>query len=123
METEKYQELVKRLIDKTNRREIDWKESSFSGVYQVAFSNYSITIGEESSPRQSAPDYVISIINSDGNTMDSFSDVTLDAGRDPERGLNYFEILRDLYGKARRQALGVDKALDEILNELDVPPP
>jgi len=119
MAAPKYERVVDRLVEKTENNEINWKESPITDVYQVSFLNYSVTISEVYNASQEVPDYVVSILNSEGKTVDSFSDVDLDRDRDMGSGGKYLKILRDLYQNARRQALGVDKALDEILNELD----
>jgi hypothetical protein len=128
MASKKYGSLVRRLVDKTNRNELGWRESPMPEVYQVSFSRYSLKISEVQEARQDS--YVISVLNSDGTVIDSFSDADLDVKPD-QLGLIRTEfsnqltvnipfsaLLRDLYQKARRQALGADKALDEILNEL-----
>jgi hypothetical protein len=112
----RYEKIVDLLAKKTEDNEIEWKESPISDIYQVSFANYSLTISEVYNSRQDVTDYVVSILNSEGNMVDSFSDVDLDKS---SGGTRYLSILRDLYQNARRQALGVDKALDEILKELD----
>jgi hypothetical protein len=112
MANDKYAQIVDRLIYKTNQREIEWKEGVYPGAFQVSFPNYSLTL----IPREGqddTTDYIIGIIDSDGHTIDTFSDVDL--------GGDYYAKMAELYQNARRQALGVDKALDEILDELGVP--
>jgi hypothetical protein len=116
MAADKYQQLVERLASKTDQREVVWKEAAGSDTFQVSFANYSLTLSV-SQNRQGALFYVISILNSEGNTVDSFSDEDIDEGT----GGRYFNVMGELYHKARRQALGVDKALDEILEELKDP--
>jgi hypothetical protein len=115
MAADKYQHLVERLVAKTDRGEVDWKEAAGSDTFQVSFANYSLTLSV-SQNREGSTLYVISILNSEGRTVDSFSDEDLDDG-----GGRYYPIMGELYHKARRQALGVDKALDEILGQLDHP--
>jgi hypothetical protein len=113
MAADKYQQLVERLAFKTDQGEVDWREAAGPDTFQVSFANYSITLSL-SQNREGATLYVISILNSEGRTVDSFSDQDLEG-----RGAEYFRIMGELYHKARRQALGVDKALDEILGQLD----
>jgi hypothetical protein len=115
MNVEKYETLLQRLVDKTNHSALDWKESPFQDAYQVSFANYTIMIRAMKNPETESPDYVMWVFNSEGTVVDTFSHVDLGSG--------YYTHLQDLYQKARRQALGSDKALDEILNELDEPPP
>jgi hypothetical protein len=112
MVNNKYLQIVDRLIYKTNQRDIEWKEGVYPGAFQVSFPNYSLTLAP-CEGEHGDTDYVIAVIDSDGNTIDTFSDVDL--------GGDYFPKLAELYQNARRQALGVDKALDEILDELGAP--
>ena len=114
MTTEKYEKIVDGLARKTANDELEWKETADPNTFQVSFVNYSITIEERYVPEQNLPDYLVTIRNSEGNAIDSFSDTFLD-----QRSMGYYKVMRDIYQKARRQALGVDSALDEILNELE----
>ncbi len=110
MRSEKYRQLIDRLITKTDRRELAWKEGVYPDSFQVAFPNYSLTIIQ----RQDDRDEIfleMSIINSDGYTIDRFSEFDLEQ--------DYHNKLYGLYHEARRQALGVDKALDDILIALE----
>jgi hypothetical protein len=110
MANDKYYKILERLINKTENGELEWKEGVYPETFQVAFSNYSLTVGQRSGEDDTL-DYVISIRDASGNVIDTFSDVDLGSG--------YFKTMGELYENARRQALGVDKALDEILNDLD----
>jgi hypothetical protein len=114
---EKYQKLVERLVHKTDAHELDWKEKETAepDSFQVSFANYSIILSELYPRGGDTPDYIVSILNSEGTLIEPFSDVfMLNA-----TGGDYYSILSGLYRDARRKALGVDNALDEILNELD----
>jgi hypothetical protein len=65
-------------------------------------------------------DYFIEIVNEDGRTIDRFSDVTLEkTDPSPQDHPGHFITMKDLFDVARRKALGVDQALDEILRNLD----
>jgi hypothetical protein len=116
MAADKYQQLVERLAVKTDQGEVYWKEAAGPDTFQISFPNYSLTLSSQN--RQGSILYVISILNSEGRTVDSFSDEDLDGDG---RGGRYFTMMGELYHNARRQALGVDKALDEILGQLDHP--
>ncbi|SRR6266404_7848748 len=114
MAYEKYQRLVQKLLERTDKNELQWKETASPETFQVSFSNYSLTLSEQTSG--SGPsDFVVTIINSAGDLVDSFSDVLLDEGH----GATYYRSMGELHQKARRQALGVDQAIDEILDDLE----
>lgn len=83
--------------------------------------NYAVILSEDVLTDDRV-DYVVELMNADGRIIDRFSDVTLE-GTDPSPGgghPNHFVRMRELYETARRQAFGVDQALDEILKELDI---
>jgi hypothetical protein len=111
----KYEALLSRLVSKTNHNELDWRESPSADTFQTSFANYSVTISETEG-RRGQIDYVVSLINSEGVVVDNISDTDLDSG---SGDTYFFQMLRGLYQAARRRALGVDNALDEILKELD----
>jgi hypothetical protein len=109
--SEKYRELIDRLSNKTEADELKWRETANPNMFQVSFPNYSITISKEKDPLEIF-EYIIivGIVNSEGKGVDLFTQHDI--------GSNYAGQLSNLYQKARRQALGAEKALDEILNAL-----
>jgi hypothetical protein len=94
---------------KTDEGQLDWRETAWPDTFQVSFNNYSITFSRLYT--DGTLGYVGHILNFEGRTVDSFSDDDLK----PE-GL---DRMAELYQKARRQALSADKALDEILSQLN----
>lgn len=119
MSADRYQKIVDRLVSKTSDREIDWKETASTTIFQVSLSNYSIMLTEEY--RYEGAGFFnkitrtvrkFSVVSPEGVEIDSFTDDDLPDG--------YAEITSELFRNARRQALGVDKALDEILSELEI---
>jgi hypothetical protein len=118
MESGKYKQLIERLLAKTDKNELDWKEAALPNTFQVSFADYSVTIRETPNNKGDV-DYYISILNSEGETVDSVSDVHLDG---TQGAGYYFRSMGELFQNARRQALGVDKALNQILDELGEDP-
>ena len=113
MSNEKMARLILRLIHQTDVGKLQWEETSTSNAFQTAFSGYTVISREVSVPLQGTPDYYISILNETGQTVETVSDSQLhDDLRDP------VGTMRDLHEKARRQAMGVDEAIDSILSEL-----
>jgi hypothetical protein len=107
--------LIKTLKTRTEEGLISWNETEKDGVYQVAFPNYTIRVSIRMS-EQLSYDYMVSIYNLDGKLIEEVSDPDLSSylGGDD----NSYNFMRDLYDNARRNAMGVDKALDEILSKL-----
>lgn len=104
--------LIDRLVDKTKRDEIHWRESVEDGEYQVDFQAYSVSLKEAGRLEGSV---FLSIINDRGNVLETISDSDLASAGDD---IDHANKLLELYRAARRQALSVDKALDDLLKQV-----
>jgi hypothetical protein len=121
MQSEKYGQLIDKLAVKTDRREIKWKEGVLPNSFQASFPRQSIVLSRMSlcDPEEVAPEfrnrheYIISIVNEFGTTVDEISNFDLEG-----KNARYWSIVEDLYKTARRQALDAEKVLDELLSEL-----
>jgi hypothetical protein len=115
----KYLQLLDRLIKKTEAGELKWEEAAASNAFQVSFPNYAVILSEAEGESDTV-DYIVELVNSDGRVIDRFSDVTLE-GTDPSarNAPGHFNRMKSLFEVARRQALGVEQALDEILRQLE----
>ena len=110
--------LIQRLSDQTNQGNVKWEKTVDDGVFQASFPGYSIHILTRTSriPQASDPDYVLEIYNDDGVLIEQADDVDFkDLGLDPP----IFTTMEQMYTKARRMAMGVDRALDSLLGSLD----
>ncbi|WP_440058761.1 hypothetical protein [Pseudomonas fragariae (ex Marin et al. 2024)] len=112
MADDKLVKLVKGLDKQTAAGKINWESSDRVGVFQVSYPNYSIRIGVKD--RGGAEDVWISIIDNIGDVVESFTDVTLNEMP------NAFGVMSNIYVEARRVAMGVNAALDELLNDIGV---
>jgi len=107
--------LVQKLYRRTDDGSVEWGETEIEGVFQAAFSEYTVCISMQS-PDGHVPgseDYVLSILNDRGLKIEEVSDVDL-----AEDLADSYEVMRHLYRAARRKAMGVDQALDSILSSL-----
>lgn len=113
---EKLSKMVKALLVKTQRGELDWQESSVAKSYHLSFPTNSVRI-REATGRNGGTDYFLDIINADGQMAESVSDVALDQwqiGMDP----SHFKMMQELFASARRVAFGAEKVIDDILGRL-----
>lgn len=111
MASEKHIALVSQLLRQTHDGKLEWEESALSGAFEVAFANYSIRMYQDNA------DYWLGILDKTGRLIESFSDVDV---RDAEwEAGNSYAAFQKLYTMARRVALGAEKALNELLEELD----
>jgi hypothetical protein len=107
MSTQKLAELVTRLIRLTDQDRIEWTLGPDERSVMAAFPSYGVSLREHGS------DFVIDIYNQQGNIIESI--------RDPEVAPwipNSFQLMRSMYASARRRALGIDQAIDTLLDEL-----
>ena len=107
MEFSKINNLVVRLYEQTANGKIDWEITATSEKYLTTSATYSIIISEEE------PDYVLTIMDKYDDLIERVSDNDL-----REFNEDAYELMRSLYISARRNARGVDKAIDDILNTL-----
>lgn len=109
--------LVKKLLQRTNEALLPWETvvSRSGNQFQVSIGDVTVRIREKGA-QFGEPDYVISVIDGTGSTIDSFSDVELknEAGFD-----DAFVVMKELYRKAVRIASGSDRLLKELLSDLD----
>ena len=112
----RYVSLVRKLAKKQEEGRLDWKETETDGQFQVSFSDYGLRIFQRSG-RGGSTDIIIAIYDAEGSVIDEFSDEDIKAEME-----NSYQVMSSLFGAARRSALGVEKALQNILNELDEEP-
>jgi hypothetical protein len=118
---EKHATVVDRLLRKTQAGDLDWKAAADDDTFQVSFRDSSLRIQETRVNRrgQSTVDYIISLINAEGAVVETFSGVQLDEAFGDSFSETWFFKTKELHELARRTALGSDKILNEILEELD----
>jgi hypothetical protein len=118
MSLEKPRKLMEVLVRRTRAGEIDWQES-FPDMFQVSFKDNSVQLRMEVDDHNERVTYSVSLLNSEGEVADRFTDEDLDNDQYGTTGQRWFKELGQLYGMARRRARGADKVLDAILKEVD----
>jgi len=123
MSYEKMAALVTRLANVTEQRTDLWERTSEDGVFQASFPTYAVRIDQRPGDSyQNESDIFVRIFDDDGTLIEEVSDSDL------SRVMNgAYVVLVRLYEAARRQAMGVEAALDSILEALggegEVDPP
>lgn len=105
--------LIETLLSQTEAGTLQWAQTEKSEVFQASFPRYSIRIYPENSSNLQ-PDYFLQILNEVGEIVEVVSDPDLRDVMDMA-----FTKMQNLYEGARRSAMGVESALDEILDFLD----
>ena len=113
MAHEKQYKLADAIIEKTAEDKIEWKETFDESAFEASLKEYTIKISMDVD-FNSDVNYLISILNKDGKLIEVFSDEDLDKNGKHD----YYCALRDAYELIRRKTKGIEKALDDILDEL-----
>lgn len=103
-------QLAQKIEDKTDHGELNWEETSNDNIFQVSFPKYSVSIERVPETEQTYEHYVLRLFNERNTLMDE-----LKSSQAPEISLE------EIFDKARRTALNVDSALDDLMRELDEP--
>jgi hypothetical protein len=92
---------------------VTWENTSEEGAFQLNFPNYSIKISQ--APRDyNKIDTFLQILNEENNIIEAIDDEDIQSSL----GGDGVRMIEDLYRKARGQAMGIEKALDTLLEAL-----
>jgi hypothetical protein len=111
-ESDKYFGLILGLLKATKKRTAHWQPTAADETYQGTVGRFAVQIQARGSAYPNL-DYYILIFNKDGTLIEEFSNLEFD-----ERSLHAHRLMRELHTSARRQALGADTAIDELLELL-----
>lgn len=116
MVDEKIRFLIDRLLSKTSAGDIKWSEAPGRGAFQTSFPNYSVEIEQDEDG-----DLFMRVYNSEGRIIEWISAKEASnfvASSESWPPQTYATRMHDLYVQARRQALRVEQAIDELLESL-----
>lgn len=101
---EKIAELIKAILDRTKSHEVVWKKTSDPSTFLAVFPKYIVEL--------EGPDFnaTFRLQGEDGETIDEISWASMN--------IYARQLLKELVVTARRQALGTDEAIDELLKSL-----
>jgi hypothetical protein len=118
MADNKSADLIVKLRNKTLSGDVSWEGTENEGVFQAALTNYTLQILTRRTPYQSGgSEFVLKIFNGEAQLIDEIADTDIQ-----EHISNASEIMSDLYQRARSIAMGLDKAIDNIISELGEDP-
>jgi hypothetical protein len=95
---------------------VQWDKALADDTYQTSFDNYSVRISKWCYP-PNEEEYFITIIDTEGEEIARIGPADLD--NVTYNGKSPWQAFRELFEKVRRTALGVEKALDDLLQSLD----
>lgn len=114
-ELSKEKKLVDSLITKTDQGKIAWSENPVDGSPIVKIGTHIVMLEEGRSSNGASLISVI-VIDENGKELDRFNDEDLDRNT---RTSDYFVHMTALYNRASKQARGAEKAIDDILKNID----
>ncbi len=104
-----------RLVDALHRKSLEgdlaWEEAE-SSTYLAEILNYKVSISSDKA-NGAAPTFKVVVMGSNKNELDNFSNEDLQFHF---RGGTYSRKMSEIHTLAQRQANGVDKAIDEIID-------
>lgn len=105
--------LVEALLTQTENGSLQWEQTEKSDTFQASFPRYSVRLFMRYA-NEFEVDYVLQILNELGDIVEEVSDPDLKDVLD-----SAYKKMRELHETARRSAMGVESALDEILDFLE----
>jgi Flp pilus assembly CpaE family ATPase len=103
--------VITRLYAKTKADVVEWEPSEDANLFAVKFSDYTISIQHIQATPNPTEWFILTIANNDGVPIQEMDSTTAKN--------NGFADMSDLFYRARRHAVNLDQALDDILKELD----
>ena len=107
----KLDEFIQQINYHTKNEAIKWHQTQQSDIFQAFFPNHSVQITYEKLIYPTKTKYYLSIYNEEGELIEDISedDTSID---------NTNLLLAEVYQTARRQAMGLDQAINDILSDL-----
>jgi hypothetical protein len=103
--------VVNKIYARTKDGLLDWEPSQDPNLVGVKLTDYTISINRSPETARAAESFNLAITNSDGLVIQE-----MDSYLAAKNGCN---DLPDLYERARRCALDINGALDDLITELD----
>lgn len=111
MSNQKFASIVSKLVEKTDAGELNWQATEIDGTFQVSFPRSSVRIFSQEG--EIGPDIHIQVISGDGSILDDITDIDL-----VKHLPGAFTVMSYLLQNAKRNAMGVDAALDALWEDL-----
>lgn len=121
----KYYKVISFVYEATRNGRLEWEDySPFSEwrTFDVTISHISLRISEiPDLEYPDMPDYELAVVNGDSGSIESISNRIMGTKPDglPTDAPEPYSMLKEIYKLARRQALGVDATLDEVISLLN----
>ena len=110
--------LIERLLQLSAKNKIDWEPTANENEFQAVVKQYLVTVGRNHNrDGWDAWDYSIHVADGNGTQLDEA--VANAAHSTAEVPSVSYGALENLFDQARRRALNVEEALNDLLSSLD----
>jgi hypothetical protein len=106
-------ELLRRLTLGTEEGRVRWEATARPDTFQATFPRYSVTIRSDEDPESWRETFEFAILNQEGSVMEKATPGSLST-----EDATSLATLQTLFTAARRNAMGLNEALDEIMEDL-----
>jgi hypothetical protein len=103
--------LMRKILTGTKAEILDWEPSEDPNILAVKFADHTVSIERLPETEKDPESFALSITNSDGLVIQE-----LDSYWASKNG---FADMKDIFDRARRHAVDVNGALDDLIRELD----
>jgi hypothetical protein len=113
--------LLHRLFVRTREGKVKWEPTQTDRTVVAHFAGYDLYLYSRDDPEYpDSPDFFIEIRDDQDRKVDEISNVSLGSLMDQKiEGLNPYQALTKLHNTAVRSALGADRAIGSILDQLE----
>ncbi len=118
---EKALALVQNLYVRTSDGDVDWQVTGNERAFQAQLGDFTLRLTRiPDIEYQDSPDYELRVLDKSEREVESITNRSLRPvmDRSTPEGLNPYSLLDRTFEMARRQALGVDQAMDTLLQSL-----
>lgn len=108
--------LVRLLDEKTQAGVVFWEKTGEDGIYEAVFDAFNLKIYKRLNPvdYKAQEDIYIGIYDQVGTLLDEVTDLEIESSLS-----DAYERMARIYQLARRRALGVDRAIENIIAQLN----
>jgi hypothetical protein len=110
-EDEKLILVMNKVYAGTKADALDWQPSEDPNIFAAKLTDYTLSLERAPETEKTPEGFNFSIVNSDGLVLQE-----LDSHLATKHG---FAEMKDLFDRARRHAVDIDGALDDLIRELD----
>jgi toxin HigB-1 len=116
VDSSKLWEFIERLGKRTEADRVNWEKTPEEGMFQASYPQYTVRIYSRRN-ENFEEDIIIQILDSEGTVIEQNSDVAL-ARLEGLPATIVFNEMDRIYKSARRKAMGVDHALEILMDSL-----